>query len=647
MSPESLSSVPPIFAGPLFAFAFFVIATSLGRRVMRWLRVPTAPLSRWEHGFLAAALGTGLLQLVPCALAALKLMTPMNVRIACGVVALALAIDAAHVLRAVVLELKRLRGFRPSSAQLVWLSLFGALMSVLLLRALVFRTMGDDDGYHLSAPKRWLTSGVLHYLPTLTHTNASLGFEMLYAIALSTYDVIGAKVLHYGSGLFTLGGLYLVGKRLGNPFAAVLTISLVLIETPILNLPVLFTVAYADFGAAWMAVASVLLWLIWRAEQQEKFIVLLALCAGLAGSFKFTSLALGLAWAPALIFVARQAGASWFDSLARVVRFGLISVLPVIPWLVRNALETGNPLYPMFSSIIPTRDWSAEHASVFGRYVRYYSWGVASGPELSELSRKLILLGTIVGIVAAGALCFWLLRRLELRVMLLFAVTFTVISVALTGMIFRYWMPAILTGALAILVSVTLRWSTSSWRYWPASLLLALALLKTNLRGAEPGRSLLGDAKLAAGVTSFAASYPDDAAWNMWRAINEHTPPNARLLAAAFYTTFGGSSFGGFWIDRPVYATDSHLQTYIRFNDWRSFLESVHRAGINYEIIFDEQGSATRHGFTFEAVQNEYPFCRRLADSYGKLEAHFGSFGLYRVDVERALAESASVSSAP
>lgn len=642
MSPESLSKAPSILAGPIFALAFFLVATSLGWRLMRWLRVPTAPLSPWEHGFLAATLGTGFLQLVPVALAVFRLMTPGNVRIACALLALGLSRDSIHVVRAAVRELKPLLRFRPSPAALVWLSLLGTLLGLFLLRALVFRAMGDDDGYHLSAPKRWLTSGTLQYLPTFTHTNASLGFEMLYVIALSIYDVIGTKLLHYGAGILTLFGLYLVGKRLGNPFAAILTVSLVLIETPVLNLPVLFTVAFADFGATLMAIASVLLWLIWSAEQNDRFIVLLALCAGLAGSFKFTSLALGLAWAPALIFVARKAGSSWFDSLARVVRFGLISALPVIPWLVRNTIVTGNPLYPMMSSIIPTRDWSAEHAAVFGRYIRYYSWGVASGPNLSEQSRKLILLGTVLAMIAVGAVCFWFLRRLEQRVILLFSVSFTVMSVALTGMLFRYWVPGLLAGILAVLVSATQRWSRATWRYWPASALLAVALLKTKFIGVEPGRSLSNDLKLAAGLNTFAEQYPSDVAWNMWQAINERTPNRARLLAAAFYTTYGGSSFGGFWIDRPVYATDSHLQTYIRFDDWRSFLESAQRAGVDYELIFDSQANATRHGFSFKAVQNEYPFCRRLADSYGKLEAHFGTLGLYRVDVAQALADSGS-----
>ena len=99
-----------------------------------------------------------------------------------------------------------------------------------------------------------------------------------------------------------MASVYLAAKRLGNPFAGLLTVSLVLIVSPVLNLPVLFTVAYSDFGALSMAMASVLLWLLWLELRAEGLFVAMALCAGLAGSFKFTSLAIGIAWAPALLY---------------------------------------------------------------------------------------------------------------------------------------------------------------------------------------------------------------------------------------------------------------------------------------------------------------------------------------------------------
>ncbi len=635
MSPDTLLAAPPLFAGPVFALFFFWVATALGFRLMRWLRVPTLTFSPWEHGFVAAALGTGSLQLLPCALAVFGWMTVTPVRIASVALVLLLSLDMAHVARGALRELRALSALRVPRPIQVWLGLLALVLGSLLMRALVFRNFGDDDGYHLSSPKRWLSSGTLHYLPSYTHTNASLGFEMLYVIALSTTDVIGAKMLHYGAGLFTLLGVLLCSRRLGNVFAGVATISLFLIHTPFSNMPLLFTVAYADFGACWMAIACALLWLVWRADRQPRILVCFALCAGFAGSFKFTSLALGLAWAPALLYDSRKSGASLRQALALAARFGAISVIPVLPWLTRNLLLTGNPLYPVLAGLIPTRDWPAERARIFGRYVRYYSWGIADGAHLGEAARRHILMATVLSIVLIGAVSALALRKPVLRALLGFAATFSVISVALTGMIFRYWTPGLLCASLALLVGLTDGWRPI-WRYWLASTALALALIQTIHM--ERGDVLSKDTKVALGLSTFAQEHPKDKAWAMWRFINSSTPGDAKVLAAAFYTTYGASSYGGFWSDRPFYTTDSHLQSFIPLDDWSSFVARLRSERITHVLIFEHQSTATRDGFSFKAQTNEYPFCRRLVEQYGDKVAQFGDLQLYRVRFSEAVA---------
>jgi hypothetical protein len=142
---------------------------------------------------------------------------------------------------------------------------------------------------------------------------------------------------------------------------------------------------------------------------------------------------------------------------------------------------------------------------------------------------------------------------------------------------------------------------------------------------------------MAAGTTSFAQEYPDDPDWNMWQFINEKTPPDSRILAAAFYTSRGASSFGGFWVDRPFYVTDSHLQTFIRLDEWSSFVRSLSNAGVTHVLIYATQANPNRHGFSFVAERNEYSFCRRLATEQGQKMAQFGDLQLYRVWPDRTL----------
>jgi hypothetical protein len=106
----------------------------------------------------------------------------------------------------------------------------------------------------------------------------------------------------------------------------------------------------------------------------------------------------------------------------------------------------------------------------------------------------------------------------------------------------------------------------------------------------------------------------------------------SRVLLASFYTTVGASSGVAFWVDRPTYVTDSHIQDYIHLNDWPSFLESIKSAAIDYVVISDTQFfNAGRYGFTFTAGTHEYPFCVRLVQEYGVLVNQYQHWQVYRL----------------
>jgi hypothetical protein len=77
--------------------------------------------------------------------------------------------------------------------------------------------------------------------------------------------------------------------------------------------------------------------------------------------------------------------------------------------------------------------------------------------------------------------------------------------------------------------------------------------------------------------------------------------------------------------------TDSHLQGFIRLDSWPAFLESIKDARITYVVISDMLFAAGRHGFTFTAGTNEYPFCRRLVDDYGTLLNQNEHLQVYRL----------------
>ncbi|MEI9953267.1 MAG: hypothetical protein WDO74_30895 [Pseudomonadota bacterium] len=623
---------PPLVHGPLFASLIWLLSLALGRRLTVWLRLSSSTtLDTWERGLVALTLGAGSLQLVPFLLAEAHLMTPRAVRGAVLLLAALLIPDGFLALVGLRRALAAAWKQPLPTALRVWAGMFACLLALLLVHTLVFAAFGDDDGYHLSAPARWLRDGTLSYLPSYTHTNASFGFEMLYVIALSFGEAIGAKLLHFGAGVWTLLAIVLCCRRLGSSLAGICAISFLMIATPITNLPQVFSLAFADLAAAWAAMVSVLVWLAWREKHESVLLTCLALCAGFTGSFKFTALPIGLAWAVAILAELRIQNRGWKETLALLARYGVIAALPVLPWLLRNWQATGNPIYPMLASVIPTRDWPAEHGQLFSRYVRYFSWGIAPGSRLNEGMRQGLLLLTGLLLVGFAAALWSRTRRPALRILIALALLYTLQCVALTGLLSRYWLPGTACFSMVGFVLLEASLPRTAMKHAVAQALITIALAVQLRLELKIWPRLPTDLRLATGLSTGQQERASDPIWQMWGQIRSKTPEDARILVVAFYNAYGASSFGCFPFGRTCFTTDSHLQHTIRFDSWHEFLASIERANIQYLLIPDHSWRSDRRSLAFVAGQNEYPFCDRLASDFGERISKIGELSLYRL----------------
>jgi hypothetical protein len=281
----------------------------------------------------------------------------------------------------------------------------------------------------------------------------------------------------------------------------------------------------------------------------------------------------------------------------------------------------------MFSSVIPTRDWNQEQARVFSLFFRYYNWAKAAGSRLGELQRLEILLSVAAGLLVVFVIAFTRSRRASSRDLLVFAAVLLATALPLTGLYFRFWLPAIVCLAIFVGCSIADTWSEQTVMVC-ASLVLLLGL-GVRVRAERP--MLRSDVRMALGQSSRDEEYRTNPLWETWNYVNSATEPDAHVLMAAFYTTFGAASGGAFWVRRPVYTTDSHLQGMIQLYDWEDFLESIRKAAIEFVVISDVQFAAGRDGFSFTAGTNEYPFCRRLVTEYGTLASQYEHLQVYRL----------------
>src|SRR5262249_20804039 len=140
------------------------------------------------------------------------------------------------------------------------------------------------------------------------------------------------------------------------------------------------------------------------------------LVAGISISFKLTSVLFAAGLVAFTLIVL------WDDAREKKTRFGidrplvgaaLLLAAPVLPWLVRSAGATSDPLYPLFTSVIPTRDYSARTAALYEAHNRYFVWGSTASWGVHQ--RQLILLGFAAVVCAVAGVVAWRLRSFTER----------------------------------------------------------------------------------------------------------------------------------------------------------------------------------------------------------------------------------------
>jgi len=204
--------------------------------------------------------------------------------------------------------------------------------------------------HHLAIPKLWIMRGGFYDTPWAVYSYYPMNLDLLYLIPLYFGNDIIPNFIHLSFGIGTAVIIYYYLRRRLNPVAGLLG-GLIFISTPIIIK--LSTVAYVDLGLVFFITASSLALMRWRESeyQHNKWLLISSVAMGLALGTKYNALVAWLFLTLALVFIfSRDIGDQW-----KAVKYGLIffllSLVVFSPWLIRNIILTGNPLYPFFNSI--------------------------------------------------------------------------------------------------------------------------------------------------------------------------------------------------------------------------------------------------------------------------------------------------------
>jgi len=338
---------------PLVLLVFLAAAAACsGRRVLRALG--PAGLDELETTVAGATLGLGLLALGTFALGIVGLLKPWAVSLLLAVLWVA-GWSELNAVGAALGDGARRAAARP------WLCVFiGLPLLAAWWACLAPPHQYDSLVYHLALPQDYLRAGRLRAPEGLVFAHFPQNGEMLFTLALALGSDLLAQMLVWLATVLTIGWVLTFGRRLTSaaPWAAVLVAT----HTAVL---LLSSTTYVEpLVMLWTTAAL----LAFETSEEGRNRPLLLLSAAAAG------LALGAKYYAGLLCAAIVLRLVWRDRLKSAVLFSAVAIGLFAPWLIKNAVEIGNPVFPFLYKIFPATKigWTADLAAGYFQVLTEY-----------------------------------------------------------------------------------------------------------------------------------------------------------------------------------------------------------------------------------------------------------------------------------
>ena len=226
-----------------------------------------------------------------------------------------------------------------------------ALVVSIVFLAWVPPVSRDALTHHLAVLKIYLQQGRITELPDIPFSYYPMNLDLLYMIPLYFGNDILPKYIHFLFALFTASLLFwFLKRRLSAPYA--LFGALFFLSMPIIVK--LSITVYVDLGLIFFSATALILLMNWTESiYKSKYLVLSAIFCGLALGTKYNGLIvlfLLTLFIP-FLYLKTERGKLYVQSKA----FGfaglyvLVALIVFSPWMIRNTIWTGNPIYPLYN----------------------------------------------------------------------------------------------------------------------------------------------------------------------------------------------------------------------------------------------------------------------------------------------------------
>jgi hypothetical protein len=227
--------------------------------------------------------------------------------------------------------------------------LAGVVVSMVIL-AWIPPISRDALIHHLALPKLYLEHGGVYEIPFMEFSYYPMNLDLLFLIPLYFGLDIVPKFLHMAFAFLTAWMIFRYLKPRIGPIFGLFGVVFFLSLPIVLRLS---TTAYVDMGLVFFTTAS-LLWLLkwFRNPFTSKALIISGIFCGLALGTKYNGLVtlLGLTCTIPLFYRKYVPGENIrpLSTLRYAVLFASIAFILFLPWLTKNFVWTGNPIYPLF-----------------------------------------------------------------------------------------------------------------------------------------------------------------------------------------------------------------------------------------------------------------------------------------------------------
>ncbi len=646
-------NLPPLLAHAVELLAIIIlsgVAAGLGLLVLRLLRVGSG-LSLGERLLFGLALGYGVMAFAMLALGLLGLIyLPVGLAVLLVMAVVAYRPLAVEV-RKVPPYLRQVAPMMRNPANIFLALVITAALLSALFKALVPVATQDDLMYHLALPRRYIEQHAVLFYPDSSYSLFPQLMEMLYTWGLLLGSDRLAVLFAFVAGLIgpaataLFAKRYIAGGREGLWRALPLLAAAIFVSTPLIGY--ILRAANTDLAQAGFDFLGI--YAFWLAVRESPgvgdksiYLVLSGICCGLAFSVKYYGFAVALSLGVALLVITVRRGlrsrgterASPAQFILPLVAFGAPFLALAAPWLLRNYISTGNPVWPLAGEVFGGLYWSpqASPETLLGRAPGLSLANLWNGLQYlwDAMNRLPLAIDNQVHVVSLGPL----------------------LLTALPALVFARWKPALRLVAY-VAAAYWLLWafffSHTSARYLSTFFLLAALLgacglvsLAERFRTTRPlvgavVAAALGSIVIVAGLStriylptvlalsqsaegSYLAAYMED--YPMIQYIAGHTPPDAKI-----YLWDGQPR--GYYIPRPyVYARLVPLYTgFAAAPDiWRARLREL---GITHVLVHGRDMLAPGQPL---GADPDAPAEQAFAQKYfGPLLFQVGDYKLYQL----------------